>query len=64
MAKTALTRTFNGLRKPYRCCGVFARLEEPAYFKRIRIVERSICWPVIPFEAYGQLKPYPAIDHF
>lgn len=30
--------------KPYRY-GVFARLEEPDYFARVRIVDGSICWP-------------------
>ena len=31
--------------KPYRY-GVFARLEEPDYFERVRIVDGSICWPL------------------
>ena len=40
--------------KPYRY-GVFARLEEPEYFQRVRIVNGSLCWPHGQDLHYGML---------
>ncbi|SMO38124.1 DUF2442 domain-containing protein [Fodinibius sediminis] len=40
--------------KTYRY-GVFARLEEPEYFQRVRIVKGSLCWPHGQDLHYGML---------
>lgn len=40
--------------KPHRY-GVFARLEEPEYFKRVRIVEGCLEWPHEQDLHYGML---------
>jgi len=42
--------------KPYRH-GVFARLEEPEYFKRVRVSRGSIAWP------HGQDLAYDMLYH-
>lgn len=40
--------------KPYRY-GVFERLEEPIYFRRIRLVDGSLWWPHNQVLHYGML---------